>query len=68
LSWHALPDKSPQLRNRSRHKVKSSIGARRGTSVAIDLIHHVARPIRTLDELMQEQQRLDRPREVFLAK
>jgi hypothetical protein len=48
--------------------VKSSIGARRGTSVAIDLIHHVARPIRTLDELMQEQQRLDRPREVFLAK
>ena len=40
----------------------------KGASAAIDLIPHVARPIRTLDELMQEQQRHDRPREKFLAR
>jgi hypothetical protein len=36
--------------------------------VAIELIHNVARPIRTLDELNREQQHLDHGRAKLLTK
>lgn len=39
-----------------------------GPPLAIELIHHVTRPIRTLDELEREQQRLDAARKKLLPK
>jgi hypothetical protein len=54
-------------RNAHLAKLRTRIGAQ-PRPVAIELIHNVARPIRTLDELNREQQRIDRAREKLLAK
>ena len=39
-----------------------------GPPLAIELIHHVARPIRSIDELEREQQRLDHARAILEGK